>query len=78
MIDIHIRVAMFKASPEQRTRLLETASNFIKDDAFLEVLKKINLNDPKAFNYREFFPFNFKNPELRKQVFDWVKSNDVL
>jgi hypothetical protein len=68
-----VRHTMLGASASARAQLIGSASRYITDNNFCNLLQNIDINNPKKFNYSIFAAFTAV-PGLAAQVTNWVRS----
>ncbi len=65
---------MVNGSGAKRAQLIGSASRFITDNNFVNLLQNIDINAPKKFNYGLFAAFT-SVPGLRQQVTTWLTAS---
>ncbi len=68
-----MRNAMIGASGAGRAQLIGSASRYITDNNFVNLLQNIDINTPKKYNYQLFSAFNAV-PGLAAQVRAWLAA----
>ena len=71
MFDALIYAMMTASTPAQRAALIASAPYYITNAYFCDLLRSININDPKKFNYQLFRAFDTV-PEVRAQYNSWL------
>jgi hypothetical protein len=66
-----VRNAMVGASGSMRAQLIGSASRYITDNNFVNLLQNIDINNPKKYNYGIFRAFDAV-PGLAAQVRSWL------
>ena len=66
-----VRNAMIGASGAARAQLIGSATRYITDNNFVNLLQNIDINNPKKFNYGVFRAFD-PVPGLLAQVRNWL------
>lgn len=76
-VDSLVLTAFTRASPVERARLIGTARNFITNDAFINLLNNIDVNDSKGSQIRSVcvqMRAFIGVPGLQEQVETWLNS----
>jgi hypothetical protein len=72
-MDSLVRNAMLSTTGAGRAQLIGSASSYITDNNFVNLLQNIDINAPKKFNYGLFAAFTAV-PGLAAQVRAWLAA----